>query len=314
MFLYKPEQDGAFFADEKILAFDHGDVIFYSPGAVASKIYSNATDKYNFISDQNKVFVRGRVEFFHLMFDTFSIIFQEYKKNPDTLFLINIENENTIEESVWNFFIDILSKKDIKFELVKVRVDRPMRINNFWYFKEYPLLIQSVGNILEVTSEYLTNSIPNKKVFLSRKKFKTNRNDIAYWAKSNIERFSFKDDNRMDNEDLLSDYMISLGFEVVYPEDFNNMKEQIAFFSEVKTLASVTSAGIVNSIFMPKNGKVIEFTVPLIVGGTESLHDVYHGISFAKYHKYTSIGSMRKAQDIIDIIESDTKLKEYICE
>lgn len=314
MFLYKPEQHGDFYPTERVLAFDHGDVMFYAPGYAANKIYGDAKEKYYFISDEPKVFVRGRQEFFHLVFDTFAIILQEYEKNPNTLFIINIEYDNIITEPAWNLMLEILKAKNIKFELVAISMNKPLLINNFKYFKEYPLLVKSVQNVVKELSIFFSNKTANKKVFLSRKKFVPNRSDVIFYASENKESFNFKDDIRLDNEDLVADYFSKLGFEIIYPEDFADMKDQIYFFSQVKTLVSVTSAGIVNCVFMPKGSKVIELTVPLVVGGVESVHDVYHGISFTKFHKYLSVPSMRKSQDIIDIIESDIELKRFISE
>lgn len=313
-FLYRSEQNGVFYPSEKILAFNNGDIMFYSTGHIANEIWNNANERYEFISDEPKVFVRGRVEFFHLIFDTFSIILQEFYKNKDTLFIINLEHSNIITEPAWTLFIKLLENKGIKFTTVEIKMERPLLINNFKYFKEFPLLVSSVKNICNELSPFLSTDLANKKVFLSRKKFKSNRTMSAYFANEDPSNFTFKDDNRLDDEDLIATYFIAMGFEVVSPEDFSDMEQQIKFFSTVKTLASVTSAGIVNCIFMPQNSKVIELTVPLIVGGTESVHDVYHGISFAKFHKYVSIPSMRKAQDIIDIIESDNELKRFISE
>lgn len=314
MFLYKPEQQGAFYPQERVLAFEHGDVMFYAPGYASNKIYGDAKEKYNFISDDPKVFVRGRVEFFHLVFDTFAIILQEYKKNPNTLFIINVEYTSVLQEPAWTMMIDILKQKGVKFEIVQISMEKPLLINNFKYFREYPLLVESVQNVVEELSIFHSDLLANKKVFLSRKKFIPNKSEIAFYANEDKENFHFKDDIRLDNEDLVADYFVKLGFEIIYPEDFSNMKDQIYFFSQVKTLVSVTSAGMVNCVFMPKGSKVIELTVPLIVGGVESVHDVYHGISFTKFHKYLSLPTMRKSQDIIDIIESDTELKRFISE
>jgi hypothetical protein len=313
-FLYKKEQNGIFYPSEKVLAFQGGDIIFYAPGYVANEIWNRANERYEFISDEPKVFVRGRVEFFHLIFDTFSIILQEFYKNKDTLFIINLEHTNTVTEPAWHLFIKLLENKGVKFITVQISMERPLLINNFKYFKEYPLLVSSVHNISKELSPFLSNDPATRKVFLSRKKFKTNRSKEAFFANENPSNFNFQDDERLDDEDLLANYFISMGFEVVYPEDFTNMEDQIKFFSTVKTIASVTSAAIVNCVFMPKNSKVIELTVPLVVGGTESVHDVYHGISFAKFHKYVSIPSMRKSKDLIDIIESDSDLKRFISE
>ena len=92
------------------------------------------------------------------------------------------------------------------------------------------------------------------------------------------------------------------------------MQEQIKYFSTVKTVVSVTGAGMLNLLFMPKGSKVIELVTPITINGTESIHQWYHSLSFAKKHRYTSIPGLRKAKDYIDFIESDQTLKGWIYE
>jgi capsular polysaccharide biosynthesis protein len=110
----------------------------------------------------------------------------------------------------------------------------------------------------------------------------------------------------------MESYFSSLGFEIIYPEDFLNFNDQLIFFNEVKIIAGVTNAGLLNSIFMQPGGIVLELTVPLIVYGTEKIHHQYKGLADVKEHMYLSLFSMRKVDDFIDKIENNKMIKELL--
>ena len=56
-----------------------------------------------------------------------------------------------------------------------------------------------------------------KKIFLSRKNFQTR--DLSKIIKG---RLPYENDNRIDDELKLQEYLKTLGFEIVIPEDFKN--------------------------------------------------------------------------------------------
>jgi hypothetical protein len=207
-----------------------------------------------------------------------------------------------------------LKRNNIQYEFVKISEENPIEINNFLFFNMYPLHVKAID---AVAKEALKDSLvvnPNKKVYLSRAKLKTIKEEEVLFGGLDKSKFSSDSDQRIDNEEQLIEYFNYLGFEIIYTEDFFCMEEQINFFSQVKTIVSVTTAGLANAIFMPTGGKVIELTVPLITHGVESIHNVYQGISFAKKHKYMSLPTMRSAEDVISIIENDATVKDFICE
>jgi hypothetical protein len=317
MFFYKKEQFGKFYEKPKLLWFQGGNVLFYDVGTAATKIF-NDNQSEDLCSDEYKVVVRLRVEFFHCLFDTLAIILYEYNKNKDTLFIINVEDSLTEipreHESIVKFIFNILDSKNIKYKKIGVGLKTPYIVNNFRYFPMFPLHANRIEEVIEASSIYFSNKSANKKVYLSRKKVNPNRGSNIFFAGVDPQNFNFQDDIRLDDDDKVGNFFKDLGFEIVYPEDFVSMDEQIDFFSQVKTIASVTSAGLANCIFMPEKSKVIELTVPLVVGGTESLHNVYHSLSFVKKHKYVSIPSMRKSSDIIEIIQDDPDLLRFISE
>lgn len=317
MFFYHKDMAGTLFKEDKLLNYNGHDIIFYSTqGKVSDMLIKEADTVTKIISDQEKIFLRLRIQFFHAILDTLAIILIEHKRNPNALFVINIErNDYDMDTtSYFRYIKTVMERNKINYQLVRVSTRTPLIINNFYFFKMYPLNVIAVNNVVEESLKDSANVIPNKKVYLSRKKIEFPKDDHMLFQNVEKNNFSALDDERLDDEEAVCEYFKNLGFEIVCPEDFDNFEDQIYFFSQVKTLASVTTAGLMNAIFMPDGGKVIELTVPLILHGCESLHNVYHGISFVKKHKYMSVPNTRKAQEIIDIIDGDEHLKEFINE
>lgn len=314
MFLYQKEMEGVFYKEPRFLGFDSHDIQFHKVTGTTTLHFENNRGQA-LCSDREKVLVRLRNEYFHCIMDTLAIILQEHKKNPDRLFLINFESKNLttlFDTSHISFVFDILRRKKIDFQVINVTETNNYLIDNFWFFPMYPVLQSSVENILEEIEYLFSKEEPTKKVYLSRSKTPKKAEHVLFNS-TDPEKFFFKHDQRIE-DDLVKEYFISLGFEVVYPEDFSNMQEQINYFSTVKTIVSVTGAGLLNLLFIPKGSKVVELVTPLGINGTESIHQWYHSLSFAKRHRYTSIPGMRKANDYIDFIENDATLKGWICE
>jgi hypothetical protein len=130
---------------------------------------------------------------------------------------------------------------------------------------------------------------PHKKVFISRKK----RHDKApNW------------DKRSDSDEDLENLFLSMGFEILYAEDFSNFVDQILYFRKVKTLAGVTGAGLTNAVFMPPGGNVIELLTVLNFNDDirqfSEVHDYYRIISLFKDHMYVSVSNAStKAEDLL---------------
>lgn len=317
MFLYKKEMDGIFFKDPKLLYFDDHDIVFYgSEGKIAQDVFISNPNMQKFVSDQEKVFVRSRHQFFHALLDTLAIILLEHKRNPDIFFIIHIDRADydLSFTSYHRYIEEVLRRNNIQYHIVKISKDNPIEVSNFHFFKMYPLNMKAVEAVAEEALKDSAVGEPTKKVYLGRAKLEFPKDEHMLFNNVDKSKFSADSDQRIDDEEKIMKYFNDLGFETIYPEDFASMEEQIYFFSQVKTIASVTTAGLTNAIFMPKGGKVVELTVPLIINGVESLHNVYQGISFVKKHKYISIPHMRSTEEVISTIESDSVLKEFICE
>jgi hypothetical protein len=153
----------------------------------------------------------------------------------------------------------------------------------------------------------------------------------------NAENFSYPNDNRIDDHSKIEKIFLDLGFEIVYPEDFNNFQEQLDFFYSVKSLASITSSGIVNAVFMPPGGNIIEIVTPLItqspvvsneylkkhnvnptdyeidINTVQEIHMFYHNLAFFKDHTYIGIPNYSRDSDKLQaFIDNNKILKEML--
>ena len=129
---------------------------------------------------------------------------------------------------------------------------------------------------------------------------------------------------RIDDEKAIEEYFSSLGFEIVRPEDFSSLDEQIEFLHGVRTLVSLTSSGITNSTFMQPGQTVIELVTPITIDfpdddnayyskTVEELHHFYVFMSFRKKHKYIGISNeVKSAKALINNLESDELFKSFI--
>jgi phosphoribosylaminoimidazole (AIR) synthetase len=139
-------------------------------------------------------------------------------------------------------------------------------------------------------------------------------------------RLPYENDNRIDDEKRLEDYFLSLGFEIVYPDEFKSFEEQMNFFYSAKTVASLTGSGLTNACFMQPGSTVIEICTPLIsftqIGngvtdhgsvGQEEIHHFYNVISTMMDHNYIAIQNMsRSSEHVIQKIENNKSLKKFL--
>ena len=108
-------------------------------------------------------------------------------------------------------------------------------------------------------------------------------------------------------------FFIDNGVEVIYPEDIPDFADQINYFYETKTLISLTSSGIANSLFMKPGGTILEIVTPLLqamgnpfdpnnpVDVREDIHHIYNAMAYNKNHYYLSIQNHdRQSQTIIN--------------
>lgn len=149
------------------------------------------------------------------------------------------------------------------------------------------------GTVRSFLIEETTTSSYGQKIYLSRRKTTT----------SNSRQLS-----RIDDEALLEAYLESLGFEVIFPEDFSSYQDQLNKIASARILASITSSALYSALVLPPESKVVEFcTIPR--ASLSQFPDHYRSVALVQGNTYVSIPNLTlKAQDIIDYIENKPEL------
>jgi hypothetical protein len=283
----------------------------------------------DFISDQIKVFVYLGSSFYHFMHEDLGEFLAQYSLTPDALFIIDITgivDRDPLPTYIQNFF-KFLNKNNVDYVPVDLRVINKFNVNNL-YFRDLNAESFEINNpwpkIHEMSKQFVTTNIDvtdGKKVYLTRKNYKGR--SLKTLIKG---RLPYENDDRMDDENKVEEYFISLGFDIVAPDEFKTFESQISYFSKAKMVASTTSSGLVNAAFMPTGSAVLELTTPLIaftkVGngvteppsvGTEEIHHFYHLMAARLGHRYVSIPNLnRSSEEVINTIENDTFLKAWL--
>jgi hypothetical protein len=156
----------------------------------------------------------------------------------------------------------------------------------------------------------VTESVePFRKLYISRSNAPSSLGPIAE------DYEDYKDDKRMNDAWKLEEFFVGMGYDAFSPEKhFGSIMEQIVYMTEVKTLASITSSGLVNMIFMKPSQTIIEMQSELVqvmrfdnetyVRPTQRLHNYYSTLSFLRQHTHISIPSRRDPDKVIKTLTS----------
>jgi hypothetical protein len=291
----------------------------------------------HFISPKKKLIKTITASYYHAIADDLAEIVYGIERYPDAELVLDLSDiRSALDSPTWNFvsfFLKCLDKKKIKYTLVELSKFDVVYANNFTLLS-FPF---HSGARLDMLSDFFKKHISNpkqkpyRKVYVSRGKMPW-KDDVK-----SAENFSYHDDNRIDDHLKIENIFSELGFEIVYPEDFNNFQEQVDFFYSVKTLASLTSSGIVNAVFMPPGGTIVEIVTPLItqspvvsneylkqhkidpkdyeldINVVQEIHMFYHNLAFMKEHAYVGIPNyFRDSDKIKTFIENNKVLKEML--
>lgn len=286
--------------------------------------------KYSLLSSERKLVIRVNATFFHLIFDTFAVVLSELKKKPDLVVILVLPSINKNLEightgKVLEGFKDYLRDK-LKVQVLEWLFDATDEavLNNFYMVSEPMGTMQSAEDLIELFDvDSRCASVPqSKKVYLSRRKTVSNQGlpkELAdnYDDVEIRKKYEYKINDRMIDENVLEDYLISLGFEVVCPEDFSSFFEQLEFFAGVRCVVSVTSAGLSNCLFMKQDTTVVELITPLVVPNsattsTKSVHPHYQVLSVLKGLNYVGIPHDRIASNLVQKIEENSALKNLL--
>lgn len=307
-------------------------LVYFTLDGRACEIGSTDSTYDSFLSDDKKIFLNVSGSQFHLLYDTMGTIFHLFDHDPETLFILNtgeVKSQDLIS-NLREFFFKLLDLNNVRYQVYSSDLkDNKVNARNFYRRKDHQQEMYShkVGeSISKYTRVFIKNKQvePFRKVYLSRR-VANSKKDITYGNTLPIVQIPRHFFNRVDDEEMLENFFSSHGFEIVYPENFKTFEEQINFFYEVKTLISLSGAGLSNALFMQTKGNVIElFTSHWIWRNAkdnnrnvrqlrEEEHFFYNSIAFEKGHEYVAVNNKEKsATDIINKFETNPILKAII--
>ena len=237
----------------------------------------------------------------------------EFKKNLDYLARLfkHLKTDYCVVKTVYR----VNSSFSFPFSDVVVR-PQPRNFNNNNKFSIYPVykitncvevrdydgsLMPSLSELADYMDNYVVPSVfepgilegrgePKCKIYVSR------RSAEPKFTVSDPEYPGHKDDVRIYNESVLEEYLMSKGFEIVYPEDFDRLDKQIEKLASCSVLISPTGSSLINALFMPKGSTVIELKIELLVcdpdGKTNAIQYLlndYVNLSYGKNQQHISI-------------------------
>lgn len=247
--------------------------------------------------------------FYHTMIEVLGTILNIYEKNNQFHFnIIMTKFEQYYDSPHVKFLFKILKDNNINYTIYDERNNnKEIIVSNFIYYGNFIRINDNaINNIYKYCFPYVKqkNYVADNKVYLSRKKtiYQTGE-PILGFDKNKYASLPFKDDLRVDNEEILEEYFKNKKYKIVYPEDFDNFEDQINYFYNVKNLVSLSGAGLTNQCLMQPGANVVEISTPLMVMGETELHTLYFCMAWAKDHNYYSIPSLRKSKEIIKRLE-----------
>ncbi len=265
-------------------------------------------------------------------------LLKEYEANKDSEFTVLLNRHPEEPAMVLNHmstFIEYLHQrlldKGIKVEYIN---SPKFYASNFIAVSKEGVNVRQswLKNVADFFSEGLDYSTPpTRKLYISRGKTSTyNGNRGVELDAETIaddpskiheirNREIYKFSNRIDDEKKLEDYLVTLGFEIIYPEDYSSYKDQLQIFASSKVVVSITSSGLSPCFVMAPNTSVFEIASPLApVMNPDStpdleyldFHDRYKVLASIRENFYAAITTRnKKADDVIASIENNPSIK-----
>lgn len=278
-----------------------------------------------FYSNEEKIFLKIPNSIYHFLHDVLPTMLKLFEFNNNVLFILDFTamKDSAYDKNIFNFTNKILKDYDIKHEIIydmsynsipeeastTAGIQNLINLNNF-YYRDFRSIDHTHSGLLnKYFDRYIVNKTakPYKKVFVSRQLSKADKAITVKPEWNN--RFTRNFVERIDSEKKIVNFFSSSGFEIVYPENFNSIEEQINYFYEVKTIASLSGGSLSNAIFMQENTNMIEIISTMMSPFSHPETKVldwqeYHGhfysaIAFQKRQNYFGINSIDASSDII---------------
>lgn len=309
--------------DEKKIVFSD------NSGNLSIKDYEPYPRFTDLVSDHRKILIGIHGSYFHLLTETIPVILKEIEESTDpvefffTVFDERFQTGLTNIRSLIEYVISQIEKLGHRGAILDLKRSdiTPVLMNNFRIYSQPGASLVDIKKV----SEFLLNGVDRsgeatKKIYLSRGKTLSNSPVLETVPEADREhlpvldlqnKYIYANKSRMDDEESIEKYMESLGYEIVYAQDLTSFQDQLELFTKVKTVASITGAGLTSLIFMKPGGCVIEFLTPITTDRL-SIHAHYYNLSYEMKQLYLAVPHERVAVDLISTIEATPGLKDYI--
>jgi hypothetical protein len=281
------------------------------------------------LSEEEAVFVKFSLAYYHFFAEFINPVVYYYKDNPKAKFYIEVE----LGAGSINQLLEFMMFANKIFDLIGVKYEYIILKNRAFFVKNLTIIdpdlvpLETFNVLYNFLIEHniLSKEKPFRKVYISRKKatadtIRRSANIKSYPKNEFDHAIRLGKNIRMFKESLLEKYFKSLGFEIIDSENLVNMFEKFKFFSEVRVLAGTTGAGLINIFNMrPEVSFIFEISVPMLTGASEkswvlSIHQYYKQLSNIKKIPYFSIFSNRRPESVIDFIENNKLIKDFLAE
>jgi hypothetical protein len=271
--------------DHKRISIFHGAIVNGEPEHTGLEILS---------SSLKKIYIPMENAYYHLMVDSFSSIANQARLNPGAVFLIPREVFDWSSTIIDKFFVGLKRMHNVSYALLD---PGQYQVTNMVMGTAKNLSIASGmyshDVYLAFSDETSLSLSPHRRIYVSRRAISDDTIDVIDYRARNA-------NHRISDESLLEDFFLGLGFEVVYAETLT-IEEKIRLFAETEVLASVTSAGLANAMFMKPGTMMIELLVPIIwPSRVEMYTSLYNKVAAFKSMTYFSVSSIdNSGQEIL---------------
>jgi capsular polysaccharide biosynthesis protein len=259
--------------------------------------------------------------------DSLSLILKIHKEHPGTKFVLYLQKART-NQSIDNFYellFIVLNGEGVNYKTIStivgkdyapvykfnnyVRIDRVVNIHHLVSFLDIKYMADIVVKHCKKYMNVTDSVEPFRKLYISRGNAPSNLGPIVDGYPD------YKDDRRMNDAWKLEEFFISMGYDAFSPErHFGSIMEQVVYMNEVKTLASITSSGLANMVFMQPNQTIIEIQAELVqvmrfdddthVYPNQRIHNYYSTLAFMPEHTHITIPSRRDPDKVIKTLTS----------
>lgn len=295
-------------------------------------VESSGADYINLVDGKNKLVRSFCNSFYHSVMDDISDIIYAMSIYPNHELILDISDiQYGIGglESYWNifdFFIETLNMKKIKYKMVALKNYDIVYMDNFILVE----FIYESGHKANFVHEFFKDRVSNKNIEPFRNVYVSRRKREELSSKVEIDEAKgmfFNKDERIDDHESIEKYFIDLGYEIVYSEKFKSFQDQLDYFYETKTIASLSGSGLTNAVFMQPGGTLIEIVSPLVTTVpppygpkditnpfyVQEVHNFYKMVAFYMNHYYLAVQNLsRRFTELKDSIENNQDLKRFI--